>query len=114
MSLWWCFGVFFVNTIEKYQVDLCFYGGISFRLPMLKLIQCFKFTLTFVLNYMSLQISTCICPKLSWNINILFKLIEDHTQYLSQKVQHIVDSVKGIASEGKNLKSSNRQCNVNV
>ncbi|KAK9998008.1 hypothetical protein SO802_017611 [Lithocarpus litseifolius] len=40
-------------------------------------------------------------------IDILFKHIEDHTHYLSEKVQNIADCVKEIASEGKSVKSSN-------
>ncbi len=40
-------------------------------------------------------------------IDTLSKHIEDHTQYLSEKVQNIADCVNKIASEGKSAKSSN-------
>ncbi|KAB2630013.1 protein FAR1-RELATED SEQUENCE 5-like [Pyrus ussuriensis x Pyrus communis] len=38
-------------------------------------------------------------------VDLLFNHIEEHTQDLSKKVQHVVDNVKELESEGKNRRS---------
>ena len=38
-------------------------------------------------------------------VDLLFNHIEEHTQDLSKKLQHVVDNVKELESEGKNCRS---------